>query len=124
MSTVTKFLRSFRHARQGLYQAVAMENSFRLHLAIAVVVILILIGLRVKPIESAMIIFLISTILTLELVNTVVERFVDLLEPRVHPYVGVIKDLLAASVLITVVAAAIIGGLILGPYVLAALQAL
>lgn len=93
-------------------------------MAVAVVVVLILIGLRVKPIESAMIIFLISSILTLELVNTVVERFVDLLEPRVHPYVGMIKDLLAAGVLITTIAAIIIGALVLGPYIILAFEAL
>jgi diacylglycerol kinase len=124
MSTLSKFLRSLRHARHGLYQAIAHENSFRIHLAVAVVLILILVGLKVKPIEAAMIIFLISTILTLELVNTVVERFVDLLEPRVHTYVGLIKDLLAAGILITAVAASIIGILILGPYVLAAIRSL
>ena len=124
MSTLSKFLRSFRHARHGLYQAIAHENSFRIHLAVAVVVVLILIGFKVSPIEAAMIIFLISTILTLELVNTVVERFVDLLEPRVHPYAGLIKDLLAAGILITSVAAAIIGTLILGPYLLNAIRSL
>jgi len=57
------------------------------------------------------------------LVNTVVERFVDMIEPRVHPYAGLIKDLLAAAVLITTVSAGIIGVLILGPYLLDALKA-
>ena len=117
MTTFRQFWRSFKHARRGLYLALAQENSFRLHMAVAVMVIASLIILGVKPIEAALIIFLISSILTLELVNTVVERFVDMLEPRVHPYAGLIKDLLAASVLITSVSAAIIGILILWPYV-------
>lgn len=116
MNTIKRFASSFRHARQGVIRALAMENSFRLHVAVAIVVIGLLFLLGVERRDAAIIIFVISTILTLELVNTVVERFVDLLEPRVHPYAGLIKDLLAAAVLITSISAALIGGLILWPY--------
>lgn len=124
MTTLERFWRSFRHARHGLYLAVANENSFRIHLAVAVAVVLLLLALRVTPVEAAIIIFLISSILSLELVNTVVERFVDLLEPRIHPYAGLVKDFLAAAVLITSVSAAIIGALIFWPYLLKVLAAL
>jgi len=97
------------------------ENNFRVHLAIALLVVGAMIWLKVNRLEAAILLLLISTILTLELVNTVVERFVDLLEPRVHTYVGLIKDLMAAAVLITSLAAAVIGLLILWPYLFPAL---
>ncbi len=116
MSTLKKFFKSFRHAWHGVLRALAMENSFRIHVAVAIVVLLLIVALGLSRVELAIMIFLISSILTLELVNTVVERFVDLLEPRVHPYAGMIKDILAAAVLITSLAAAAIGILILWPY--------
>lgn len=114
--TLRRFLASLRHAVHGLRLALAEENSFRIHVAVAIVVIGVVAFLGLTRVEMAIIIFLISSMLTLELVNTVVERFVDLLEPRVHPYVGVIKDLLAAAVLVTSIAAFIIGCLLLLPY--------
>ncbi|MBI2984844.1 MAG: diacylglycerol kinase family protein [Candidatus Kerfeldbacteria bacterium] len=113
--SLKQFFSSLRHAGRGLRWALDSENNFRLHLAVAIVVVVLLLATGLDRVQAALIIFLISSILTLELVNTVVERFVDLLEPRIHPYAGLIKDLLAAAVLITAVAAIAIGLLILGP---------
>jgi diacylglycerol kinase len=41
----------------------------------------------------------------------------DMMKPRVHPYVRVIKDLVAGSVLISAFGAMIIGALIFLPYI-------
>lgn len=114
--SLQRFWKSYQAARQGLIRAMATEHSFRIHVLVAVVVVILILFLRLSRAEAALLILLVSTILTLELVNTVVERFVDMLEPRVHPYVGVIKDLMAAAVLITSVAAIIIGLVIFWPY--------
>ncbi len=118
MTTISwsRFRRSFFYARQGLRQAIATENSFRIHLVVAVVVIIGMIVFHVRRIESVILILMISIILNLELVNTIVEKFTGLLEPRVHPYVRIIKDLMAAAVLITSIAAVVIGLLIFWPY--------
>lgn len=111
-----RFWKSFRYARHGLARAMATEHSFRVHVLVAIVVVLGILLLKLNRAEAAVLILLVSSILTLELVNTVVERFVDMLEPRMHPYVGVIKDLMAAGVLITSIAAAVIGIVIFWPY--------
>ncbi len=111
----SRFWKSFGYARQGLRRALASENSFRIHVLVAGLVIIGMFVFRVPRIEAAILILVISTILNLELVNTIVERFVGLLEPRVHTYVGIIKDLMAAAVLITTIAAVIIGLLIFYP---------
>lgn len=111
----TRFWKSFRYARQGLARALSSENSFRIHVFVAFLVLVGMIVVKIPRVEMAIIVLVISTILNLELVNTIVERFVGLLEPRVHPYVGLIKDLMAAAVLITTMAAIIIGLLIFWP---------
>lgn len=114
--SLKRFWKSYQAARQGLTRAMATEHSFRIHVLVAAIVVVMVLFLRLSRAEAAIITLLVSTILTLELVNTVVERFVDMLEPRVHPYVGMIKDLMAAAVLITTVAAVIIGLIIFWPY--------
>jgi diacylglycerol kinase len=111
--SISRFRRSFGHAIRGFQRALATENSFRIHVVVALCVSIALCFLRLDRIDTAFIIFVMATILVLELVNTVVERFVGLLEPRVHPYVGVIKDLMAAAVLVMTLAAIAIGALLL-----------
>lgn len=111
-----RFIRSLVYAWQGLQRAAASENSFRFHLLAAGLVILAMVIVRVRAIEAAILILIVALVLTMELVNTVVERFVGILEPRVHPYVRLIKDILAAAVLINSVAAVIIGVIIFWPY--------
>lgn len=115
--SISRFWKSFRYARQGLVRALASEHSFRVHVLVALLVVIGILFLKLDRSEAAVLVLLVTTILTLELVNTVVERFVDMLEPRVHPYVGVIKDLMAAAVLITSLGAVIIGLVIFWPYI-------
>lgn len=116
-----QFTRSVGHAVRGLGQAASAENSFRIHGVVALVVLVLLAGLRVPADQSALVIMVIASMLILELVNTVVERFADLLEPRVHPYVRIIKDLMAAAVFIAAVTAILVGGLVFWPYLRALL---
>lgn len=111
-----RFWGSLRHAGRGLLQALSAENSFRIHVAVALTVTVLLMFLRVPRVELALLILVMASILILELVNTVVERFADLLEPRIHPYVGLLKDFMAAAVLIASVAAVGVGLLILWPH--------
>jgi diacylglycerol kinase len=110
-----KFRRSLGHALRGLRNALATEHSFRIHVFVAAIVIVLLLIFDLEPIQTAMVVMVLMTVLVLELVNTVVERFVGLLEPRVHPYVGIIKDLMAAGVMIVSVGAILVGLLIFIP---------
>ncbi len=114
--SVPRFFRSLRHALHGLRHAFISENNFRIHSIIAVFVLGLTVLLRLKASDVVTIILVIAAVLVLELVNTIVERFADLLEPRIHPYVHVIKDMMAASVVIAAAAAAAVGVLIFWPY--------
>lgn len=109
------FLRSLRHAWHGFKRALATENSFRIHIAFVVMVTVLIGLLDFTRTEIAILVMLMSTILILELVNTMMERFVGLLEPRIHSYVGEIKDLMAAAVLIVSVGAVFIAFLLIWP---------
>lgn len=118
MTTISwpRFFRSMRHAIHGLRHAFMTENNFRIHVVIAACVIVTAWAFRVERSEMLDLILVIASILILEIVNTIVERFADLLEPRVHPYVHIIKDLMAAGVVIAVVAAVSVGWIIFMPH--------
>jgi len=55
-------------------------------------------------------------VLSFELVNTMAERIIDLVEPRWQDKIRDIKDVLAAAVLIAALGSIIIGLIIFWPY--------
>jgi diacylglycerol kinase len=108
--------KSFGHAWRGLLVTFRTERSFRIQVAAAFVVFLVLILLPLQGWERAFLLLATASVLVLELLNSMVERLVDLVKPRVHGYVRDIKDIMAAAVLVVSLFALAIGILILWPY--------
>ena len=108
--------RSFGHAWRGLRLAFATERSFRIQVAVALAVILLAILVPFRSWERILLLVATSAVLVLELLNSTVERLVDLFKPRLHPYVGDVKDLMAGAVLVASIFALIVGLLVLWPY--------
>ena len=71
--------------------------------------------------EWAILIGCCGSVLATEAMNTAVENVVDLVSPDIHPLAGKAKDAAAAAVLITAIAAAIIGLIIFLPKIKAIL---
>lgn len=69
--------------------------------------------------EIILVVLLIMLVLIMELLNTAVERVMDLLKPRLHQYVLLIKDVMAGAVLLTSLAALVIGSIIFIPHLVA-----
>jgi len=108
--------RSFRYALKGVAQIFREEQNFRLQVLAGLLVLILAILVKVKIWEAIVLILVITLVLVLELINSIFERLVDVLKPRIHPYVQSIKDIMAATVLIASVVAVIIGILIFWSY--------
>jgi len=93
------------------------EQSFRLQLFAAIVVGMLGMWFQIRRSEWIVLLLLIGSILSLELINSVFERMIDAFKPRIHPIVRDIKDIMAATVLIVSCIAVIIGLIIFVPYV-------
>ncbi len=113
---IKKFLKSLRHAIDGLSYAATHEKNFRIEIVVAVLVVFFIFIFKVKGWEAIVLILMIMWVLIAELINTVLERIVDILKPRIHPYAHLIKDLMAGAVLISAVVAIIVGIIIFYPY--------
>ncbi|TAK95528.1 diacylglycerol kinase family protein [Patescibacteria group bacterium] len=115
-SEIKRFNRSFRHALSGLKYAVSYERNFQIELVVAFFVVVLIKIFEIKSWEAVVLVLMIMWVLITELTNTVVERVVDILKPRIHPYAKLIKDIMAAVVLISSVMAAVVGIIIFYPY--------
>ena len=104
---------------RGLVHVFKNEKNFQNELAVAFMVTLAMFYFNVTRTETVALVLVIAGVLIMELLNTVVERVVDILKPRIHPYARLIKDMMAAIVLISVIFAVIIGLIIFLPYIFA-----
>ncbi len=116
MKWLRELAKSFGHAWRGLRLAFATERSFRLQIAAALVVILLLVLMPFRSWERLLLLVATAAVLVLELLNSMVERLTDLFKPRLNEYVRDIKDLMAASVLLASLFAAAIGLIVIWPY--------
>jgi len=118
MNRLRQFGESFSYALRGLRYVISHEKNFQNEVLIGLLVTMGMIYFRVTRAEAVALFLVIMTVLVLEILNTVMERVVDILKPRVHPYARLIKDLMAAGVLVTSIVAVIIGLLIFLPYII------
>ncbi|WP_019415861.1 diacylglycerol kinase family protein [Paenisporosarcina sp. TG20] len=106
---------SFKYALEGILNAGKKERNFRIHIFVATVVIVSGSFSHLSKNEWIFIIFCISGMISLELVNSAIEKVVDLASPEIHALAKQAKDMSAAAVLVFACASAIIGILIFIP---------
>ncbi|MBI4142747.1 diacylglycerol kinase [Candidatus Uhrbacteria bacterium] len=116
MSAIARFTRSFRFALRGFAIVWSGEQNFRIQVVVFLAVFAVASMVRVRAWEFVAIALAGGLVLVLECINSAVERLVDLVQPRLHGYVRDIKDIMAAAVLVSSLAAVIIGFVILIPY--------
>ena len=116
MNRLKQFSKSLSFAFRGLKYVIRNEKNFQNELAVGILVVCAMIYFHVTRSEMVVLVIVIMAVLIMELTNTILERVVDILKPRVHPYARLIKDLMAASVLLTSILAVIIGLIIFIPY--------
>jgi len=110
-----RFLESLKYAAAGIALAVRKERNMRIHLCAAAAVALLALWLGVGPLEWAVLLALCGLVIGLELVNTAVERVVDLASPEHRPLAKEAKDAAAGGVLAAALFAAAVGLILLGP---------
>jgi diacylglycerol kinase len=116
LEELMKLKRSISHAIDGLAYAIQRERNFRIELVAAFFILALIFILKIKSWEAIILILMIMWVLIMELINTVFERVVDMLKPKIHPYARLIKDIMASAVLISSIVAMIVGIIIFYPY--------
>ena len=108
-------LRSFYYAGIGLKQFFRQEHNARIHLAAAIIVGLLAWRLKVSEGEAIALTIVIGLVWVTEILNTCIEKTMDMITRERHPQVKIIKDLAAGAVLIAAITAIIVGAFIFIP---------
>ncbi len=107
---------SFRAAVNGIAYVARHETNFRIHL---VFVLLVISGGCLFSISSMnwMMLFLsMAFVLCAEIFNTSIEVLCNKVQPAQDPLIRIIKDVAAGAVLLSAIAAIVIGLIIFLPY--------
>jgi diacylglycerol kinase len=103
----------------GIKNAFEEEQSFRFQVMYGILTIILTIIFPLTIIERAIIIVLMGMVLGFELLNSQMEKILDIVNPEFSHKVKLIKDFSAAAVLIVVMVAVSVGTLIFFPYFIA-----
>jgi len=111
------FGQSLKAAVRGIGYTVRTERHFRFHLVAALAVVFLGLILKISLTDWLFLIYAIGCVLITELLNTALERAVDLACPEYKGLAGLAKDIAAGAVLVAAVQAVFIGVLIFFPII-------
>lgn len=109
-----RFLKSISFAFQGLSTAWKEQSNFRFHVVAMLVVMALGVLCEISFLEWLAIAIVCSMVLTAELLNSAIEKTVDLISPTFHPLAKQAKDIAAAAVLLTAAGSVVVGLIIFG----------
>ena len=99
----------FADAFRGLRRAIRSQNSFVVHLTVAVAVIIAGVVLRVSLVEWCLLVGAIGFVITAEVFNTAIESLARAHDVGRHPRIRDALDMASAAVLLAAITAAIVG---------------
>lgn len=115
---IRKRISSFKYAIEGISTGLKDQPNIRVHFISTIIAVILGMYLHISFFEWLIVILTTSSVLTVEFLNTAIEEIVDSFTPDEHPSAKKAKDVAAAAVLTTSIAAIIIGIAIFLPYIL------
>lgn len=93
-------IESFNNAINGIIYAIKAERNMKIHITVAVIVMLLSLFYSMTRTEFLIICLTIAVVIICELFNTAVEIFVDTIIDVYHPKAKLVKDTAAGAVLV------------------------
>ncbi len=108
-----KFKDSFKNCIDGLRFININEDNFKREILLGLSYLL-----KIDKIEFIIIIIVIGLVLVSEIINTAIERLVDLVSPKYNKLAGEVKDIAASSVLLMCIFSLVVGVIIFVPKII------
>lgn len=116
--SLRKRLQSFKYAFRGLQTVIAFEHNAWIHSVVAILVIIAGFVLGIDKSGWIAVVLCIGGVYAAEIFNSSIENLCDHVSPEENEKIGKIKDMAAAAVLISALAAAIVGCIVFIPKII------
>lgn len=117
-----RIIKSFTHATEGILYVFTTQRNMKIHLGITILVLVCSFFFDVATYQLLFVLSSIALVMCMELVNTAVEKTVDLMTDEYHPLAKIAKDVAAGAVLFAAIFAFIIGLYVFLPYLFSMLE--
>lgn len=107
-----RFLNSFVHAFEGIIRTIKEERNIKIHLLAVIVVISMGLIYKISIVEWMICLVLFGLVISTEIINTSIERAVDLISKEKSDLAKMAKDAAAGAVLVNAIISVIIAGII------------
>jgi len=91
-------IKSVGYAFKGMLHLLKTEASIKVQFSVAIIVTCLGFYFQISSLEWLMQIFAICLVMSIEGVNTAVEKIADFIHPEHHTKIGIIKDIAAGAV--------------------------
>lgn len=118
------FKGSVKNCLDGISYVTKNEKNFKREIAFGIIALILSYILKIDKIEFIIVLTMICLVLTTEIINTAIERTVDLVTKEYHELARIAKDVSAGSVLVTSIFSLIIGIIIFIPKIITLLGGL
>lgn len=122
--SIKRLRKSFGYAFKGIDDVIEHEPNMKIHVVVAILVVIMAFILKVSIIEWIILVLLIGAVLAAETINTTIENLVDMYTKEYDEKAKVVKDTAAGTVLILAITSAIIGLIIFVPKIICLLESL
>ncbi len=108
-------LDSLKYASNGALLLIKTESSIKVQVVLAIVAIIAGFYFDISSTEWIIQILVIALVLSIEGLNTALEKLADYVQPEYDTKIGLLKDIAAGAVFFTAIAAILIGCIIYIP---------
>ena len=122
--SIKRLRKSFGYAFKGIDDVIKHEPNMKIHVVVAILVVIMAFILKVSIIEWIILVLLIGAVLAAETINTTIEILVDMYTKEYDEKAKIVKDTAAGTVLILAITSAIIGLIIFIPKIIYLLESL
>lgn len=122
--SIKRLRKSFGYAFKGIDDVIKHEPNMKIHVVVAILVVIMAFILKVSNIEWIILVLLIGAVLAAETINTTIENLVDMYTKEYDEKAKIVKDTAAGTVLILAITSAIIGLIIFIPKIIYLLESL
>ena len=122
--SIKRLRKSFGYAFKGIDDVIKHEPNMKIHVVVAILVVIMAFILKVSIIEWIILVLLIGAVLAAETINTTIENLVDMYTKEYDEKAKIVKDTAAGTVLILTNTTAIIGLIIFIPKIIYLLESL
>lgn len=116
---MNKFIRSFAFAGRGIAIAYRDQVNLKVQTGLGLVAAALGIFFELSAMEWCSLLLSGALVLTLEIINTSIEKAVDLVTTEFHPLAGQVKDIAAGAVLLSALISLVVGVLVFRPHLIA-----